>query len=87
MEPILKGVASVFIAFTAHYTSVKAYNYMCVPDGFMGYMSGIVSMGSPVCSMGVHIISSTQSFYSSVILMAMSRLVVDNIMQPNNKQA
>ena len=48
MEPILKGVASVFIAYTAHYTSVKAYNYMCVPDGFMGYMSGIVSMGSPV---------------------------------------
>jgi hypothetical protein len=79
MESILKGVASVFIAYTAHYTSVKVYNYMCVPDGFMGYMTGIVSMGSPVCSMGVHIISSTQSFYSSVILMAMSRLVVDNI--------
>jgi hypothetical protein len=79
MESILKGLASVFIAYTAHYSAVKVYNYMCVPDGLMGYITGIVSMGSPVCSMGVHIISSTQSFYSSVILMAMSRLVVDNI--------
>jgi len=77
MEAVTKSVASAMIAYSAHYASTKLYNYFCVPDGLMGYLSGIITMGSPVCAVGVQIISSTQVSYSSMILMGISRLIVD----------
>jgi hypothetical protein len=77
MEAVTKSVASAMIAYSAHYASTKLYNYLCVPDGIMGYLSGIITTGSPVCAVGVQVISSTQVSYSSMILMSISRLIVD----------
>ena len=77
MEILLKSAASAIIAYTAHYASAKFYTYACVPDGFLGYLSGLITTGSPVCQVGVQIISSTQISYSSMILMGISRVLVD----------
>ena len=77
MEAILKSTASILLSYTVHYAATKAYSYACVPDGWMGYLSGLITTGSPVCQAGVHIISNTQVSYSSMILMGISRLFVD----------
>lgn len=77
MEAVLKNVAAALLAYSAHYGAVKVYDYVCVPDGIMGYISGLVSMGSPVCQAGVQIISNTQVSYSSMVLMSITRVIVD----------
>ena len=85
MELVLKSVASVLVAYTTHYGAAKFYNYVCVPDGLMGYLSGLVTTGSPVCQVGVQVISNTQVSYSSMILMGASRLLVDTVMPGASK--
>jgi hypothetical protein len=79
MEAILKSTASILLSYTVHYAATKAYSYACVPDGWMGYITGLITTGSPVCQTGIHIISNTQVSYSSMVLMGISRLFVDLI--------
>lgn len=87
MESIIKAVSSVALAYTTHYGTIKLYNYLCVPDGFIGFLKGAVSMGSPVCTVGINIISSTQTHYSSIILMALSRIAIDSMIPGQPKDA
>jgi len=77
MEAILKSAMSATLAYSAHYGATKFYNSACVPDGFYGFLSGLVTTGSPVCQAGINIISSTQVSYSSLILMSITRVLVD----------
>ena len=79
MEAILKNSAALLVAYTTHYAVTKAYNYVCVPDGMVGFITGLVSTGSPICQAGVQIMSSTQVSYSSMILVGVSRLFVDAV--------
>jgi len=79
MEAIIKSVASVILAYTGHYGATKLYNYACVPDGIVGFMTGLFTVGSPVCQAGIQVISNTQVSYSSMILMGASRLLVDMV--------
>jgi hypothetical protein len=84
MEFALKSAASALIAYTAHYASTKFYSYACVPNGWMGYLNGLITTGSPVCQVGVQMITSTQTSYSSMILMGISRFLVD-LLAPGSK--
>ncbi len=87
MEVILKNIAAALIAYSAHYTAAKFYNYACVPDGIMGYMTGLITTGSPVCQASVQVISNTQVSYSSMILMGISRIAIDFISPATPKDA
>ena len=42
-----------------------------------GYVQGLVTTGSPLCQAGVQVISNTQVSYSSMIMMGITRIVVD----------
>ena len=84
MEAILKSGASALIAYSTHYFATKVYNYICVPDGIIGFLGGLVTTGSPVCQTGIQIISNTQVSYSSMILMGITRIIVD-IVAPTHK--
>jgi hypothetical protein len=84
MEFALKSAASALIAYTAHYASTKFYSYACVPNGWTGYLTGLITTGSPVCQVGVQMITSTQTSYSSMILMGISRFLVD-LLAPGSK--
>jgi len=74
---IAKAVMSAMIAYSAHYASSKVYDYVCVPDGYMGFLYGFVSMGSPICQAGLSIMTNTQVSYSSLITTSFSRLFID----------
>lgn len=82
MEVILKNIAVALLAYSAHYGAVKFYNFACVPDGMMGYLSGLITTGSPVCQTGIQVISSTQLSYSSMLLMATTHILVDMVAPP-----
>ena len=77
MDLILKNIAAGILAYSTHYAATKFYNYACVPDSFMGYISGIIITGSPVCQSVVQVISNTQMSYSSIVLMSITRTVVE----------
>lgn len=83
MEAILKSGASALLAYTVHYTATKFYNFACVPDGVMGYLTGLLTTGSPICQASVQILSSTQVSYSSFIMIGMTRVIVD-LVAPNS---
>ena len=80
MEAISKAVLSALVAYSTHYGVAKVYNAVCVPDGFWGYISGLVSMGSPACQAGVQVITHTQVSYSSMIMMGITRVFIDMIL-------
>jgi hypothetical protein len=76
-EIILKNTAAALLAYSAHYAAMKFYNYACIPDGVVGYLSGLITTGSPVCQSVIQMISSTQVSYSSILLMSITRITVD----------
>lgn len=80
MEPIVKFVTTAALTYSAHYGIAKMYNMICVPDGVMGYIYGVVSMGSPLCQVGLQAMTNTQVSYSSMIMTGITRLLVDYIM-------
>jgi len=79
MEAVAKTLLSGLITYGAHYGSVKLYDYLCVPDGVLGFLKGFITTGSPVCQVGVTLIKETQTSYSSLLLMGISRLLIDAV--------
>jgi hypothetical protein len=77
MDIILKNIAAGILAYSTHYAATKFYNYACVPDSIIGYISGIITTGSPVCQSVVQVISNTQVSYSSIILTSITGIVVE----------
>jgi hypothetical protein len=80
MESIAKSALSALIAYSTHYGVAKIYNAACIPSGFWGYLQGLISMGSPVCQAGVQIITHTQVSYSSILMMGITRTLVDMVL-------
>jgi len=80
MESLVKGAATVLISYTTHYAVTKLYSSLCVPDGFVGFVQGLVSTGSPMCAGAMEILKVTQTSYSSLIMLGATRLFVDIIM-------
>lgn len=76
---LVKSIGSALLSYGAHYGMTKAYNYACVPDGVYGFLQGMLTSGSPVCQAGVQVISSTQVSYSQLIMMGISRVVIDAV--------
>ena len=77
MKAIGKALGTILLTYSAHYCITKIYNYVCVPDGIQGFLYGLISTGSPICQMGIQAITSTQTSYSSMILMGVSRGLID----------
>ena len=72
-----KGLISALIAYSAHYGAAKAYSFLCVPSGLLGFFQGMVTSGSPVCQTGLQVMTATQVSYSTTIMMGISRLFID----------
>jgi len=79
VSPLGKGILSALISYSAHYSTAKLYSLGCVPDGFYGFLQGFLTAGSPVCQVGIQVLSATQVSYSSVIMMGFSRFILDTV--------
>lgn len=74
---LMKGIMSAMIAYSAHYVAVKAYDNYCVPDGFWGYFAGVAATGSPICQATLNVATHSQTAFSTLVIMGISRMVID----------
>jgi len=77
MENILKSVGSIALVYATHYASVKTYDTFCVPDGIIGFFTGALTTGSPLCYTALKVAESTGTSYTSVITLGLARFVLD----------
>lgn len=74
-----KTVATILLTYSAHYASTKAYSSFCVPDGLWGYVQGLLTTGSPMCTATLTYASNSQNSYATIITMAVSRIAIELI--------
>lgn len=74
-----KTVATILLTYSAHYASTKAYSSFCVPDGLWGYVQGLLTTGSPMCTAALTYASNSQNSYATIITMAVSRVAIELI--------
>ena len=86
MQAIGKGLATMLLVYTTHYSVAKLYNYFCVPDNVYGFFQGMISTGSPMCMGAMDILKTTQTSYGSLIMLGTSRLFVDMLSPFNRNQ-
>ena len=77
MESIIKSVASVAMVYSAHYTSIKVYDNFCVPDGVWGYITGLITAGSPACNVALKVAENTGASYTTVLTVGLTRFILD----------
>ena len=75
-----KTLASILVTYSAHYASTKVYSGMCVPDGLWGYLQGLVTTGSPLCTATLTYASNSQNSYATILTMAVSRIAIDLVL-------
>ena len=76
VSELTKTGLSILIVYSAHYTSAKLYNIVCVPDGMSGFLFGFVTTASPWCKFILEFMKLTENQYSTIILIVFSRLVL-----------
>ena len=79
MRAIGKGLATMLLLYSVHYSIAKMYNYFCVPDNVYGFFQGMVTTGSPMCMGAMEVLKTTQTSYSTLIMMGTTRLFVDMV--------
>jgi hypothetical protein len=79
MEGLLKSLAAAGMVYSSHYLGLKAYDKFCVPDGFWGFLGGILTTASPICAATLKVVQTTESSYTSAILFGFSRLLIDGV--------
>lgn len=77
MKQLGKLLLSAGLAYSTHYGVAKLYNYVCLPDGFFGFFSGMLTTGSPVCQTVYSIMNHTQVTYSTIIFVGITHAIVD----------
>lgn len=76
VSELTKTGLSIFVVYSAHYTTAKLYNVVCVPDGIQGFLFGFVTTASPWCRFLLEIMKLTENQYSAIILIVLSRVVL-----------
>jgi len=86
MEQLIKTVVSGVLAYSIHYGCLKTYDHFCVPDGAIGFIRGLMTTGSPVCQTILSTVTQTQTSYSSLILLGLSRACIDMFTKSKEKE-
>lgn len=79
IRELFKILLSVLLVYSTHYGTAKIYDNVCVPDGVSGYLQGLITTSSPWCKMALDIMKTTENHYSSVILVGLSRLLLQGV--------
>lgn len=76
VSELTKTGLTIFVVYSAHYTTAKLYNIVCVPNGVAGFLFGFVTTASPWCKFMLELMKLTENQYSTIILIVLSRLVL-----------
>lgn len=78
--PVLRLAGTFILTYTTHYGAAKVYTSICIPDGWLGFVKGMFTTGSPICSSILSYISNSQSSYATVITATVSRSLMDTLL-------
>ena len=84
MDQLAKIVGSIVLTYSTHYVAANIYTHLCVPTGLWGFVQGMLTTGSPVCSATLNYVSSSQTSYTTILTVTASRLVMDMLL-PSTK--
>lgn len=79
MDHVVKIAGSLLLTYTSHYVAANVYTQLCVPGTLWGFLQGMVTTGSPVCTATLSYVSSSQASYSTILTVTVSRLLMDMI--------
>lgn len=79
MHHFVRTCIAAFLAYSSHYAFTKTYSYLCIPDGFGGFLTGMMYTGSPVCAGILNVMSHSHITFTTIIVTSMSRLLVDTL--------
>ena len=65
MRTIIGYISLPFLLITAHWSLVRFYALICVPDTFYGYLTSYLTTASPICVYSLSLIEKTSSLYLS----------------------
>ncbi len=85
MSTLVRTFLSAVLAYSAHYSVSKLYSEVCIPSGFVGFLQGGITAGSPICSTALSFMMNTHNAYSTIILASLSRLFVDFALETSNR--
>ena len=75
MQALLKIVLTAALTYGTHYGITKAYSEFCIPDGVEGFLRGMLTTGSPVCTVVFNAMSHTQASYGTILLTSLTSTV------------
>lgn len=79
MEIVAKNVISLGLVYSTHFVSVKLYNNFCIPDGAWGFITGLLTTGSPACNVALKVAENTSVSYTTVLTVGLTRFILDLI--------
>ena len=85
MSTVIRTFLSAVLAYSTHYGVTKLYSEFCIPSGIYGFIQGGLTTGSPVCSTTLSFMTSTYNAYSTIILVSLSRMIVDFALETSEK--
>jgi hypothetical protein len=80
MQALAKLCLTAIFAYSTHYGITKAYSEFCVPDGIEGFLRGMLTTGSPVCTVVFNAMSHTQASYGTILLTSLSSTVASMVL-------
>jgi hypothetical protein len=79
MHTLARTVLAAFLAYSSHYVFTKTYAWVCIPDGFGGFFTGMMHAGSPICAGILNIMSHSHVTFTTIVVTSISRLLVDTL--------
>jgi len=80
MQAIAKIILTAALTYGTHYGITKAYSEYCIPDGLDGFLRGILTTGSPVCTVIFNAMSHTQASYGTILLTSLSSTIASLVL-------
>lgn len=78
--PVLRLAGTFLLTYTTHYGASKLYTAVCVPDGWIGFVQGMFTTGSPICTTILSYVSNSQASYATIITATISRSLIDTLL-------
>ena len=80
LQTLAKIVLTVFLTYGTHYGITKAYSEICIPNGLEGFLRGMLTTGSPVCTVVFNAMSHTQASYGTIVLTSLSSTIASLVL-------
>ena len=80
MQALAKLVLTAALTYGTHYGITKVYSEYCIPDGLVGFLRGILTTGSPICTAVFNAMSHTQASYGTIVLTSLSSTIASLVL-------